>query len=104
MKIKINLVNEERVIRREGRYSRTFSFSKQAKSSNNSKRSPAKMVINSGKEMEIENILINNQLVSFNKRKKDQLVRHWNIPIKILLDEKWLNVEGDNNVELLFKS
>ena len=104
MKIKINLVNEERIIRRDKRYSRTFSFSKQVRSSNKLDKRPAKMVINSGKEMEIENILINDQLVSFNNRKKDQLVKHWNIPIKILLDKKWLNIEGENNLELLFKA
>lgn len=104
MKIKINLVNEEGIIRRDGRYSRTFSLSEQAKSSINSNRSPAKMVINSGREMEIENILINDQMVSFNNLKQDQSVKHWNIPIKILLDKKWLNIDGVNNVELLFKA
>lgn len=103
MKIKINLVNEERIIKQDGRYSRTFSLSKQAKASIHSKRSPAKMVINSGKEIEIEDILINNHLVSFDHLKQDQSVKHWNIPIKVNLDKKWLNVEGENSVELLFK-
>lgn len=104
MKIKISLVNEERKVKRNGRYSTYFDLSKQILNTLDTDSSKVKMVINPVRQMEIENIKINNHILNFNPVKQDVARRHWNIPIKVTLDKRFLNLKGENRLDFLFKT
>lgn len=100
MKIKINLLGEqEGIIKNEGRYSRSFRITDRIKQTM-SKTGRAKLVINTGKDFELSDVLINDSKVQFEKPRKELMVGHWNIPIKITFDHGMLDINGDNTLDL----
>lgn len=102
MKIKINLVNEaKQILSNNGRYSKNFSVSMDQDV--NKQRVPTKIYINPSSEIKLSSIFLNENPIEFDMPKQGMSTMHWNIPIRVVVDKKLINVGGDNNILLFFE-